>query len=253
VREGVDLRGRIDVVRVEASGATLNVVIRAGEGERTISGSHLLVATGRTANVEGLGLEQAGIACDRRGIVVDSGLRTTNKRVYAIGDVAGRGQFTHLANYQAGLVIRNALFRLPAALNEDIVPRVTFTDPELAQVGPTEDEARARGLAIRVLRWPYHENDRAQAERTTGGHIKVVTDRRGRILGATIVGAAAGELITTWALAITKRSNIRTFLGMIVPYPTLAEIGKRAAMTYFTVGLTSVWVRRIITLLRRFG
>ena len=252
-REGVDLRGRVDVVRVEASGATLNVVIRAGEGESTICGSHLLVATGRTANVEGLGLEQAGIACDRRGIVVDSGLRTTNKRVYAIGDVAGRGQFTHLANYQAGLVIRNALFRLPAALNEDIVPRVTFTDPELAQVGPTEDEARARGLAIRVLRWPYHENDRAQAERTTSGHIKVVTNRRGRILGATIVGAAAGELITTWALAITKRSNIRTFLGIIVPYPTLAEIGKRAAMTYFTLGLTSVWVRRIITLLRRFG
>ena len=104
-----------------------------------------------------------------------------------------------------------------------------------------------------MLRWPYHENDRAQAERTTSGHIKVVTDRRGRILGATIVGAAAGELITTWGLAITKRSNIRTFIGIIVPYPTLAEIGKRGAMTYFTVGLTSVWVRRIITLLRRFG
>ena len=170
-----------------------------------------------------------------------------------IGDVAGHGQFTHLANYQAGLVIRNALFRLPAVMNEDIVPRVTFTDPELAQVGLTEDEAKGRGRPIRVLRWPYHENDRAQAECATVGHIKVVTDRRGRILGASIVGAGAGELIATWALLTTKRSNIRTLLGVIIPYPTLAEIGKRASMTYFTRGLTSVWVRRIIALLRRFG
>ena len=252
-REGVDIRSHADIVRVEGAGAKLSVVIRAGAGERTITGSHLLVATGRTANTGGLGLEQAGIACDRRGILVDKRLKTTNKRVYAIGDVAGHGQFTHLANYQAGLVIRNALFRLPAVMNEDIVPRVTFTDPELAQVGLTEDEAKGRGRPIRVLRWPYHENDRAQAECATVGHIKVVTDRRGRILGASIVGAGAGELIATWALLTTKRSNIRTLLGVIIPYPTLAEIGKRASMTYFTRGLTSVWVRRIIALLRRFG
>jgi pyruvate/2-oxoglutarate dehydrogenase complex dihydrolipoamide dehydrogenase (E3) component len=252
-REGVDIRSHVDIVRVEAAGAKLSVVIRAGDGEETIAGSHLLVAIGRTANTESLGLEQAGIACDGRGIVVDQGLKTTNKRVYAIGDAAGHGQFTHLANYQAGLVIRNALFRLPATMNEDIVPRVTFTAPELAQVGLTEVEARARGVALRVLRWPYHENDRAQAEGATIGHIKVVTDRRGRVLGATLVGAGAGELIATWALAITKRSNIRTFIGVIIPYPTLAEIGKRAAMTYFTPGLTSVWVRRIIGLLRRLG
>jgi pyruvate/2-oxoglutarate dehydrogenase complex dihydrolipoamide dehydrogenase (E3) component len=252
-REGVDIRSHADIVRVEGAGAKLSVVIRAGDGERTITGSHLLVATGRTANTGGLGLEQAGIACDRRGIMVDKRLKTTNKRVYAIGDVAGHGQFTHLANYQAGLVIRNVLFRLPAVMNEDIVPRVTFTDPELAQVGLTEAQAKARGRTIRVLRWPYHENDRAQAEGATIGHIKVVTDRRGRILGATIVGAGAGELIATWALLTTKRSNIRTLLGVIIPYPTLAEIGKRASMTYFTRGLTSVWVRRIIALLRRFG
>jgi pyruvate/2-oxoglutarate dehydrogenase complex dihydrolipoamide dehydrogenase (E3) component/signal transduction histidine kinase len=220
-REGVDIRSHVAIVRVEAAAAKLNVLIRAGDGEETIAGSHLLVATGRTASTEGLGLEQAGIACDRRGIVVDAGLKTTNKRVYAIGDVGGHGQFTHLANYQAGLVIRNALFRLPAKMNEDIVPRVTFTDPELAQVGLTETQAKARGIPIRVLRWPYHENDRAQAEGTTAGHIKAVTDRRGRVLGATIVGAGAGELIATWALAVTERSNIRTFLGVIIPYPTL--------------------------------
>jgi pyruvate/2-oxoglutarate dehydrogenase complex dihydrolipoamide dehydrogenase (E3) component len=252
-REGVDIRSPVAVVRVAATGGKIEVVIRGSGGEETIAGSHLLVATGRRANTDGLALEQAGIACDRSGIVVNKRLKTSNRRVYAIGDVAGRGQFTHLANYQAGLVIRNALFRLPVRVNENLVPRVTFTDPELAQVGLTETEARARRRAIRVLRWPYHENDRAQTERATIGHIKVVTDRKGRILGATIVGAGAGELITAWTLAIGQNLNVRAFAGIIVPYPTLAEIGKRAAITYFTPGLTSHWVRRIIAFLRRFG
>ena len=144
------------------------------------------------------------------------------------------GSSPTLANHQAGLVIRNALFRLPAAMNADAVPRVTFTDPELAQVGLTEAQARARGVrhpgaALALSR----ERPRPGRRRRRVGHIKVVTDRRGKVLGATIVGAGAGELITTWTLAIAKRSNIRTFVGIMVPYPTLAEIGKRAAMTYF--------------------
>jgi pyruvate/2-oxoglutarate dehydrogenase complex dihydrolipoamide dehydrogenase (E3) component len=249
-REGVIVRSNVSIARVERTGAKIKII---GDGAEAIEGSHLLIATGRKANVDGLALERAGIACDRNGIVVDKGLKTSNRRVYAIGDVAGRGQFTHLANYQAGLVIRNALFRLSVKVNGDLVPRVTFTDPELAHVGLTETEARSRGIVFRLLRWPYHENDRAQAERETSGHIKIVTDRRGKILGATIVGAAAGELITTWTLAISRGLNIRALAGMIVPYPTLAEIGKRAAVTYFLPSLTSVWVRRTIALLRRFG
>ena len=251
-REGVIVRSNVTVARVEGTGAKIKVVL-AGDGEEAIEGSHLLIATGRRANTDGLALEQARIACDRNGIVVNKRLKTTNRRVYAIGDVAGRGQFTHLANYHAGLVIRNALFRLPVKVNADLVPRVTFTDPELAHVGLTEAQARARGLSIRLLRWPYHENDRAQTERETVGHIKVVTDGRGNIRGATIVGAGAGELITTWTLAIDRGLPIRALAGIIVPYPTLAEIGKRAAITYFTASLTNVWVRRIIALLRRFG
>jgi pyruvate/2-oxoglutarate dehydrogenase complex dihydrolipoamide dehydrogenase (E3) component len=249
-REGVDVRSKVAVTRVESTGAKIKAVV---DGDGEIEGSHLLIATGRRANTDGLALERAGIACDRGWIVVNKRLKTANRRVYAIGDVAGRGQFTHLANYHAGLVIRNALFRLPVKVNEDLVPRVTFTDPELAHVGLTEAQARARGLTIRVLRWPYHENDRAQAERETAGHIKVVTDGRGKIVGATIVGAGAGELITTWTLAISRKLPIRALAGIIVPYPTLAEIGKRAAVTYFTPSLTNVWVRRIIALLRRFG
>ncbi len=250
-REGVSIRSGVKIARVEPASSVR--VVLGGEGEEAIEGSHLLVATGRRPTVEGLGLDEAGIKYQRKGIVVDKGLRTTNRKVYAIGDVAGGLQFTHAANYHAGLVIRNALFRLPVKANDDVIPRVTFTDPELAQVGLTEAEAKRRGHAINVLRWPYHENDRAQAERATRGHIKVLTSKRGKILGATIVGAEAGELIATWALAISQNLNIRAFMGVVVPYPTLAEIGKRAAITYFTPSLTNSWVRRIIRLLRRLG
>ena len=184
---------------------------------------------------------------------MDKRLRTTNRRVYAIGDVAGSAHFTHAANYHASLVIRHALFRMPVKVDPDGIPRVIFTDPELAHVGLSETEARQRVRTIRVLRWPYHENDRAQAERETSGHIKVITDKKGKILGATIVGASAGELITAWTLAINQRLNIRAFAGIVVPYPTLSEIGKRAAITFYTPRLSSPWVRRILGFVRRLG
>jgi len=258
--EGIDLRSGIEVVRVEARDGGIAVAVRttsAAEGETaseiTISGTHLLLATGRRANIEELALDNARIKRDGGAIRVDESLKTSNKRVYGIGDVTGHAQFTHVANYHAGIVIRSALFRQPAKLNEHVIPRVTFTDPELAHVGLTEAQARRQRRVIRVLRWPYHENDRAQAERTTTGHIKVVTDRRGEILGASIVGAGAGELITAWTLAVTEGLNIRAMAGIVVPYPTLAEIGKRAAITYFTPTLTQGWVRRLIGVLRRFG
>ena len=223
------------------------------DGEETVEGSHILVAAGRQPNIDDLDLKAAGITYDAHGIVVDKRLRTANKRVYAIGDAAGALRFTHVANYHAGLVIRHALFRLPIKASHDAVPRITFTDPQLAHVGLTEREAHERSRPIRILRWPYHDNDRAQTERATAGHIKVLTDPKGQILGATIVGANAGEIITTWVLAMSQRMNIRAIAGLIVPYPTYAEVGKRAAMTYFTPSLTSTWVRRIIGWLRRLG
>ena len=248
--EGVTIRSGVKVARVGHEDGKVQAFLEGGE---TIVGSHLLVATGRKPNTEGLDLAAAGINVEPRGIVVGKGLKTTNKKVYAIGDVAGGPQFTHVANYHAGIVIRNALFRLPAKANHDTVPWVTFTDPELAHVGLTEAQARERHKTVRVLRWPYHENDRAQAERETHGHIKVVTAKNGKILGATIVGAHAGELITTWTLALAQGLNIRAMTGIVVPYPTLAEIGKRAAITYFSSSLTSSTVRRLIGFLRRFG
>jgi pyruvate/2-oxoglutarate dehydrogenase complex dihydrolipoamide dehydrogenase (E3) component len=252
-REGVVIRSGVKVVRVDYA-AGVQVATETGGGEEIVEGTHLLVATGRQPTTSGLDLEVAGIAYDRSGIAVNKKLKTSNKRVYAIGDVAaGQLQFTHAANYHAGLVIRSALFRLPVRINNDAIPWVTYTEPELAQTGLSEAEARQRGIKIRILRWPYHDNDRAQAERETHGHIKVITTMNGKVVGATIVGAQAGELISMWTLAIAQGLNIRAFTGIVVPYPTLSEIGKRAAIDYFTPGLTSPWLRRIIAWLRIFG
>ena len=253
-REGVVILGGVRVVRVTHAGGSVSVTIEGSGGEETVEGTHLLVATGRKPTVDGLGLDAAGIRYDRSGILVNKKLKTANRHVYAIGDAAaGQLQFTHAANYHAGLVIRNALFRLPVRVNNDVIPWVTYTEPELAQSGLSEAEARKRGIKIRILRWPYHDNDRAQAERATRGHIKVVTKKNGKIIGTTIVGTQAGELIATWTLAIAQGLNIRAFTGLVLPYPTLSEIGRRASIDYFTPSLTSPWVRRIIAWLRIFG
>jgi pyruvate/2-oxoglutarate dehydrogenase complex dihydrolipoamide dehydrogenase (E3) component len=253
-REGVAVRSGVTITETKKIRGRIEVTLKGdGDETETIAGSDLLVAAGRQPSLDGLGLEAAGISAEASGIVVDKSLRTTNKKVYAIGDVTGLSRFTHAANHHAGLVIRHALFRLPVNRTKAVIPRVTFTDPELAHVGSTEAEARQRVRSIRVLRWPYHENDRAQAERKIHGHIKVVTDKKGRILGATIVGESAGELITAWTLAITQGLNIRAFAGIVVPYPTFSEIGRRAAFSFYTPRLSSPWVRRILGWLQRLG
>jgi pyruvate/2-oxoglutarate dehydrogenase complex dihydrolipoamide dehydrogenase (E3) component len=214
---------------------------------------HLLVATGRRPSIEALDLAAAGIASTGKGITVDARLRTTNRRAFAIGDVAGGPQFTHVALYHAGVVIRNALFRIPAKVDYRALPWVTFTDPELAQVGLTEAAARAVEQAPRVLRWPFAENDRAQTERETRGLVKVVTSGNGRILGASILGAGAGDLILPWALAISQKLKISALANLIVPYPTRGEAGKRAAGSYYTPTLFSARTGRLVRLLARFG
>jgi pyruvate/2-oxoglutarate dehydrogenase complex dihydrolipoamide dehydrogenase (E3) component len=255
VDEGIAIREQVNITRIEADrdGVTAVFETKDGSSER-ITGSHLLVAAGRQPNVADLDLEKAGIEYGPRGIKVDARLRTTNKRVFAIGDVAGGPQFTHVAGYHAGIVIRNALFRLRAKVDYRSLPWVTYTGPELAQAGLTEEQARAAyGGDVTVLRWPYHENDRAQTDRETYGLIKAVTTKSGKILGATILGAQAGELIQVWVLAIDQRLNIKALAGMIAPYPTLGEISKRAAGSFFTPKLFSERTRRLVRLLSRFG
>jgi pyruvate/2-oxoglutarate dehydrogenase complex dihydrolipoamide dehydrogenase (E3) component len=253
-REGIVIRSGVKVTGIARAGGVVTATIETSGVEQTITGSHLLVAVGRRPQINELGLEAAGIRHDHRGIIVNDRLKTSNWRVYAIGDcAAGHQALTHAANYHAGLVIRNALFRLPVRADSSAIPWATYTDPELAQSGLTEAQARARRMKIRVARWPYHDNDRAQIERDSHGHIKVVTTRKGKIVGATIVGAQAGELIALWALAIAQGLNIRALTNVVLPYPTLSELGKRAAIDFFTPNLTKPWVRRIIGWMRIFG
>lgn len=249
--EGVKLRIGVEIAKISRVLAKVQVALTTNGGTETIEGSHLLVTAGRRPNVEELDLDAAGIRTTDHGIVLDKSLRTTNKSVYAVGDAAGGPKYVHVADYHASLVIRHVLFRVPVRVNHEIIPSVTYTEPELAQVGFLEEEARAHAGAIRVLRWPFRENDRAQVEQTAEGHIKVITDRTGEILGVTIVGPNAGEAIAAWTLAISQKLNIRAMAGLVVPYPSYAEVGKRAAMTYFTSGLTIPRTRRIMRWLRR--
>ena len=251
IEDGIDLREGVTVASVEKAGN--GVAVAGDSAEIRVAGSHLLVAAGRRPNVDGLELEKAGIAFDAKGIKVNDRLRTTNRRVYAVGDVAGGHQFTHMANHHAGIVIRNVLFRLPSRVEARVVPGVTYTAPELAQVGKTEAEARRNGADIRVLRWPFADNDRARAEGDIDGLVKVVATPRGRIVGAGIVGPRAGELIQTWVLAMAEGLKVGAVAKMIAPYPTLGEANKRAAGSFFTPMLFGERTRRLVRFLRCFG
>lgn len=248
--EGIATHPRVEIAGIERDGKIIRVRLASGE---QIAGSHLLVAAGRRPTIEALDLAAAGIAATAKGITVDARLRTTNRWAFAVGDVAGGPQFTHIAFYHAGIVIRNALFRIPAKVDYRALPWVTYTDPELAQVGLTETAARAVERAPRVLRWRFAENDRAQTERETQGLVKVVTRGNGRILGASILGTGAGDLILPWALAISQRLKIGAMANLIVPYPTRGEASKRAAGSYYTPRLFSARTRRLVRLLARFG
>ena len=251
--ESIDIREGAKAEAVSGAEGAITVTLEGGE---TIEGSHLLLAVGRKANTDKLDLDKAGITHDRRGITVTKGLRSvSNSRVYAIGDVAGGLQFTHVAGYQAGLVIRSALFRLPVKNRTDHIPWVTYTDPEVAHVGLTEAQAREEhGDVVEIARFDMAENDRARAELKTDGFAKAVIGKRGKILGCSIVGASAGELIQPWALAVSKGLKVGDMAGHVAAYPTLGEVSKRAAGAYYTPRLfESDRVKWIVRLLARLG
>ena len=253
-REGVDVREGISVTGVSRSDAGIDVTIEENGKGASVQGSHLLIAAGRKPNLEGLDLGAGGVAHDRRGVTVDARLRSSDRRVFAIGDIAGGFQFTHMASHHAGIVIRNALFRLPARAETRAVPWVTYTDPELAHVGLSASDARkALGDRVRIATWPFAENDRAQAERATEGFVKAVVGPKGRVLGATIVGARAGELIQPWVLAVARNLRIGAMAAVIAPYPTLGEASKRAAGSYFTEALFGAGTKRLVRTLLRFA
>jgi pyruvate/2-oxoglutarate dehydrogenase complex dihydrolipoamide dehydrogenase (E3) component len=253
VEDGIEIHENIRIEDVEGNAGSIRVRLDGDNGPAIIEGSHLLVAAGRKPNIDGLDLDKAGIEFTPKGVTIDKRLRTTNKKVFAIGDIAGPFQFTHMAGYHAGIVIRNALFRLPAKVDYGAVPWVTYTDPELAWVGMSEADAQAKHGDIRVMRFPFDENDRAIAERTTDGLVKVITSKKGVVLGVGIVGPHAGELIQSWILPIARAMHIKHVAGLIAPYPTLGEAGKRAAGAYFTPSLFGDRVKMIVRLLAKLG
>lgn len=248
--EGVEI---LEGVRVERVGGRSGAIELRVTGGTILVGTHLLVAVGRVPALERLNLEAAGVRHDARGVTVDAGLRSSNRRVYAVGDAAGRGQFTHLAGYHAGVIARAMLFGLPARAREDHIPRVTFTAPELAQVGLTETEARHRfGARLAVLRLGFDASDRARAEAQTRGLIKVMAVA-GRPVGATIVGPGAGEQIALWSLMLANRMKLGALAATVLPYPTLAELSKRAASAYFTPKLfDNALIKRVVRAVQRW-
>lgn len=249
VEEGIRIIEGAAVTAVSGKPGSIRVSL---DGQDDIIGSHLLVAAGRRANLDRLDLEKAGVKTSRGGIITDNRLRSSNRRIFAIGDVAGRQQFTHVAGYHAGIVIRNTLFRLPAKVDNRAVPWVTYTDPELAHVGLTEAEATEKGLEPRRLEAALADNDRARAEHRGEGSVVVITDRKGRILGASILAPGAGEMIQPWIIAIQYRLKIGAMAAYIAPYPTYGEASKRAAGSFFTPKLFSEGTRRMVRLLLKY-
>lgn len=250
------LRGEgIDIVEgalaQEITGKAGAISVKTDQGE--FKGTHLLMAVGRKVNIDKLDLDNAGITHDRTGIKVDAGMRSSNRRVYAIGDVAGGLQFTHVAGYHAGVIIRSMLLGLPAKAKTNHIPWATYTDPELAQVGLTEAQARDQyGDAVFVARHEFSGNDRAIAEGKTTGLIKVMVVK-GKPVGASIAGAGAGEMIGIWAMAIANGLKMTAIAGTVLPYPTMGEVSKRAASAYFSPKLfESKMVKRVVRFVQRW-
>ena len=248
--EGLELAEEAMADTISGQAGDITVTCKDG---RSFTGTHLLMAVGRKPNIDRLNLNAAGIQTTKAGIKVDDALRTTNRRVYAIGDVAGGLQFTHVAGYHAGIIIRSALLSLPATAKTDHIPWATYTAPELAQVGLTEAQARdIHGDKLEVARFTYAENDRAIAERQTTGLIKLMVVK-GRPVGVSIAGHQAGELISLWSMVMANGLKMKHVAAMVAPYPTISEINKRVAGAYFSPRLfDNPMLKRVVGLVQRW-
>lgn len=251
--EGIRVRDNADIIGFARRKGGVRLTLREDGEEVAIDASHLVVVPGRAPNVEGLGLDAAGIDHSASGIVVDRTLRTTNKRVYAIGDAVAGAASANRAEHHASIVLRSIVGRRPSGDAESGIPFVVFTDPELARVGLSEAEARARHKLVRVLRVPFAENDLSQAERTTAGLIKVIATDRGRILGAGVTGRGGGEIIALWSLAMASGLTIDALKSFPAPYPSRADISRRAAIAFDGPGRTPIRRSGAFSFLRGSG
>ena len=244
--EGIKFYENVQIEEISCTKKNkINVSLKLNNKYLKISGSHLLVAIGRAPNVDSLGLKNTSVKYSDLGVGVNSKLRTSNKRIYAAGDVIGRNMFTHAASYEASIILKNILFRVPSK-NNLFVPQTMYTYPEYASIGLDENEAKLKYKKINVLRWPISENDRAKAELESAGLIKAITTKRGKILGVQIVAPNAGDLVVPWILAVNDNIKISKLAGAIFPYPTFSEITKRTASLYFEPYLFKLFIRKIV-------
>lgn len=253
--DGVGLHEGVRVQAAEPDEA--GVALLLDDGTR-LAGTHLLIAVGRAPSLAGLDLAAAGIAATPAGVTTDRALRSvSNRRVWAAGDIAnpqglGPRAFTHVCSQHAGIIARSMLFRLPARLSYAALPRVTYTDPGIAQIGPTEAELRAEGRQdLTILRWPLSENDRLVAEGRAEGLVKLVADGKGRLLGASLVGPGVGDMAGVFVTMIGQRLPLSALAGAVMPYPTAQEAAKRAAAEFYTPRLLSAPVKRLVGVLMR--
>jgi len=244
-REGVEFHLDTRATAVRDLGDRKELTVEKADGTRAVLSAHtLLVALGRVANVQGLGLEDIGVAFTARGIKVDGRMRTTHRHIYAAGDVNGGYQFTHAAGYEAGVVVANAVFHLPRKVDYTYLPWCTYTDPELASIGMNEKAAQEAGVAYRVWTEEFKDNDRSLAEEERTGKVKLLLSEKEKPIGVQILGPHAGELLSEWVAVLNGNVGLSTLAAAVHPYPTLGEINKRVAGDFMSSKIFSEKVRR---------
>lgn len=244
--EGLDVRLGCAVQEVRRTAEGVEILYLQNGVEAKAAGTHLFVALGRKANVAALKLERAGVEHSFKGITADARMRTSQTHIFAAGDVIGKYPFTHAAGYEGGIVVANAVMRLPRKADYTFMPRCTYTDPEFFSAGRNEQDCRRDGIEYSVILEAFSANDRAQTEHETRGQIKLLLNKSGKPLGVQIVGAHAGELAGEWIAALYGKVGLSVLAGAVHPYPTLAEINKRVAGKVFAERIFSERVRKIL-------
>ncbi len=245
--EGVDFHLKCSIESVQDLGAEKEVTVRTEHGEsKRLKAELLLLALGRGANVDGLALENIGVEFNHGGITVNSRLRTSQKHIYAAGDVAGGFQFTHAAGYEGGIVVSNAVFRLPRKVDYTYLPWCTFTDPPLGSIGMNETMAKAAGIETTVWMEEFKDNDRSLAEGEKTGKIKMILDGSEKPIGVQILGPHAGDLLAEWVAVLNGKVKLSTLAAAVHPYPTIGEINKKVAGTYFAPKIFSDKVKKTL-------
>ncbi len=247
--EGIRFLLGSTVTSARTVGTNQELVVATRSGAETIVAERVLVAQGRSPNIDGLGLTEIGIAHNARGITVDNRMRTSHTHIYAPGDVNGRFQFTHAAGHEGGIVVANAIFRLPRKVNNRWMPWCTYCDPELASIGMNEKRAKEAGIGYTVWSEEFSANDRALAQGEGVGRLKMLLDEKENPLGVQILGPSAGEILAEWVAVLNGGMKLSALAGAIHPYPTLSEINKRVAGSYLSPKIFSSTVRKGLKLI----